>query len=99
MNDRNAGLAEPIDGASRPAEALDAAPVTDRPKTRQEPPARATASVADDESVSHYEGVARKAVSRENLSETLAGDRAYDRSITLVLSTIGRLAACSAQFS
>ena len=43
MNERNCGSASPIDGARRPADALDAAPGVPRPRTRHVPPARAIA--------------------------------------------------------
>jgi hypothetical protein len=44
-------------------------------------------------------GLARKAGSRENRGETLTNLAAYDRSVMVGLSTFGRFAACSAQFS
>jgi hypothetical protein len=44
-------------------------------------------------------GLARGASGRKNESETLASGAAYDRSVMVGLSTLGRFAACSAQFS
>ncbi len=114
MNARIGGSAAPIDGASSPAEAADAAPAMVRPRIRQDPPARATArAVARPTTPSPTTrtsarsrsrealgwGVALSGTTRENRSETLADGAAYDRSVTVVLSTLGRLAACSAQFS
>jgi hypothetical protein len=44
MKARKAWFADPIDGARRPADAVEAAPVTVRPRIRHDPPVRAIAT-------------------------------------------------------